>query len=649
MANQYGIVIPVAILGFLIPSSECVTSLNCGSSVATVNLNQVYDTYTYPSSGSYPTLTTCQWLFQSSDSSSRITFTVTNIYIHCGDVLKFYDGTSDSASAIGSSVCCSAPCGASKAAETTTGNSFFVKFVTDGTTTTHETGFNVSVVVGKDESSCATNGTNNAVTLTAQTALTSPQFPANYPVSHICTYTYTYSGGTVRLEFVYLNVELDSGICYDYVELYNGSSTSSPLIAKVCGDTVPTTIYISTGSALTVKFLSDDQQTKTGFYANVIPVDAESTTSSDATTESSTIETTTNEPTSQSTTTEETSTSGTTSLSTTAGETSTSRTTTLSTTDGETSTSGTTSLSTTAGETSTSGTTSLSTTAGETSTSRTTTLSTTDGETSTSGTTSLSTTAGESSTSGTTTLSTTDGETSTSRTTTLSTTDGETSTSGTTSLSTTAGETSTSGTASLSTTDGETSTSGTTSLSTTDGETTTTGPRSQATTARETTTIEFTSQSTTAEETTNGPTTQSTTAEVVFLETTNGPTTQSTTAEAQSDHPEYTTRFVRKVFVYGNNGVGLASTSENTDDGGVIAAIVVSVLAVVLLMGVGIVLYRKKVKGRYPVDTVKESVPKNDGDDMQEKNTKDIIDESEMESKASPPSSTAIHSDTMKI
>ncbi|XP_056007154.1 mucin-22-like isoform X31 [Ostrea edulis] len=559
MANQYGIVIPVAILGFLIPSSECVTSLNCGSSVATVNLNQVYDTYTYPSSGSYPTLTTCQWLFQSSDSSSRITFTVTNIYIHCGDVLKFYDGTSDSASAIGSSVCCSAPCGASKAAETTTGNSFFVKFVTDGTTTTHETGFNVSVVVGKDESSCATNGTNNAVTLTAQTALTSPQFPANYPVSHICTYTYTYSGGTVRLEFVYLNVELDSGICYDYVELYNGSSTSSPLIAKVCGDTVPTTIYISTGSALTVKFLSDDQQTKTGFYANVIPVDAESTTSSDATTESSTIETTTNEPTSQSTTTEETSTSGTTSLSTTAGE------------------------------------------------------------------------------------------TSTSRTTTLSTTDGETSTSGTTSLSTTAGETSTSGTASLSTTDGETSTSGTTSLSTTDGETTTTGPRSQATTARETTTIEFTSQSTTAEETTNGPTTQSTTAEVVFLETTNGPTTQSTTAEAQSDHPEYTTRFVRKVFVYGNNGVGLASTSENTDDGGVIAAIVVSVLAVVLLMGVGIVLYRKKVKGRYPVDTVKESVPKNDGDDMQEKNTKDIIDESEMESKASPPSSTAIHSDTMKI
>lgn len=66
-------------------------------------------------------------------------------------------------------------------------------------------------------------------------------------------------------------------------------------------------------------------------------------------------------------------------------------------------------------------------------------------------------------------------------------------------------------------------------------------------------------------------------------------------------------------------------------------------------MGVGIVLYRKKVKGRYPVDTVKESVPKNDGDDMQEKNSKDIIDESEMESKASPPSSTAIHSDTMKI
>ncbi|XP_062598574.1 tolloid-like protein 2, partial [Saccostrea cucullata] len=229
--------------------------------------------------------TTCKWLFQSTDASSRITFEVTSVYVDCGDTLKFYDGTSSSASAIGGSVCCSSSssCGSSKPPATTTGSNLFLQLDSDGTANSYESGFTVTVVVGKDESNCTATGTFN-INLASSLTLTSPDFPANYPTSRNCTYTYTYSSGNVQFEFIYMKVELDTGTCYDFVEIYNGPSTSSPVIAKVCGDTVPVqNTYASSGTSLTIKFSSDGQVTKKGFLARVTRIDQNAISSSGTT------------------------------------------------------------------------------------------------------------------------------------------------------------------------------------------------------------------------------------------------------------------------------------------------------------------------------------------------------------------------------
>ncbi|XP_061194004.1 neuropilin-1-like isoform X5 [Saccostrea echinata] len=284
MADRHGTALPLLIFISMFQPSLSDT-LTCTSSVSTINLNpstDPYKTYKYPATGLYPRTTTCKWLFQATDASSRITFEVTSIYVDCGDTLKFHDGTSSSASAIGSSVCCSSSssCGSSKPPATTTGNSLFLQLDSDGTDNSYETGFTVTVVVGKDESNCSASGTFN-VNLASTLTLTSPQFPDKYPISRNCTYTYTYSNGNVQFEFIYMKVELYSGTCFDSVEIFNGSSTSSPLIAKVCGDTVPAqNIFTSSGTSLTIKFSSDGQETKTGFLARVTPVDQTAVSSS---------------------------------------------------------------------------------------------------------------------------------------------------------------------------------------------------------------------------------------------------------------------------------------------------------------------------------------------------------------------------------
>ncbi|XP_061193719.1 tolloid-like protein 1 [Saccostrea echinata] len=224
-------------------------------------------------------ITGCKWLFNISDAEARLIFEVTSIYVDCGDTLKFYDGSSTSAATFGTSVCCSSlsSCGSTKPPETTTGNSLFVDFLSDRTDNSYETGFTFTVVVGKDESNCSISGAVHNIALTEQMTLTSANFPASYPLNHNCTYTYTYTGGYVKLEFIYLRVEKVNGVCYDFIEIFNGSSTSSPLIAKVCGDTIPTDTYTSSDTYLTIRFTSDDRENKKGFLAYVAPVDHKET------------------------------------------------------------------------------------------------------------------------------------------------------------------------------------------------------------------------------------------------------------------------------------------------------------------------------------------------------------------------------------
>nr|XP_022304990.1 cubilin-like isoform X38 [Crassostrea virginica] len=270
MAALYEKTLCLILLILLPVPSSCVTNLSCTQPASTISLSTVIETFRYPSSGTYPTLTLCEWLFRS-DTNTKMSFVLSNMNVDCGDILRFYDGSSSSDTSIDSAFCCT---GCSYPAKFTTGNNLYAKFSTDSTLTASEFGFQVTILAGKDESNCASTGTVNNIQILSSTqtiTLTSPNFPGAYPRSFECTYTYSYSSGTIRIQFLYVDVEPNGSNCYDFVEIYDGSSTSSPVLGKVCGTTLPDFIN-STNTSMTLKFSSDGFSTNLGYKAIISPV-----------------------------------------------------------------------------------------------------------------------------------------------------------------------------------------------------------------------------------------------------------------------------------------------------------------------------------------------------------------------------------------
>nr|XP_022336156.1 cubilin-like [Crassostrea virginica] len=262
-----------------------ITTLSCTQPASTISLSTVSETFRYPSSGTYPRLTLCEWLFRS-DTNTKMSFVLSNMNVDCGDILRFYDGSSSSDTSIDSAFCCT---GCSYPAKFTTGNNLYAKFSTDKTLTASESGFQVTILAGKDESNCASTGTVNNVQILSSTetiTLTSPNFPGAYPKNFVCTYTYSYSSGTIQIQFLYVDVEPNGSNCYDFVEIYDGSSTSSPVLRKVCGTTLPAIIN-STDTSMTLKFSSDGFSTNLGYKAIISPVGTDNSTTT-AITENST-------------------------------------------------------------------------------------------------------------------------------------------------------------------------------------------------------------------------------------------------------------------------------------------------------------------------------------------------------------------------
>ncbi|XP_027625924.1 deleted in malignant brain tumors 1 protein isoform X17 [Tupaia chinensis] len=109
----------------------------------------------------------------------------------------------------------------------------------------------------------------------ASGTFSSPSYPGYYPNNAYCVWEIEVSSGyRINLGFRNLQLEVNSRCSFDYVEIFDGPSSSSNLMGKICNDTRQ--IFTSSYNRMTVRFRSDVSFQNTGFLAwyNSFPRDA---------------------------------------------------------------------------------------------------------------------------------------------------------------------------------------------------------------------------------------------------------------------------------------------------------------------------------------------------------------------------------------
>ncbi|XP_018526748.1 bone morphogenetic protein 1 isoform X2 [Lates calcarifer] len=96
----------------------------------------------------------------------------------------------------------------------------------------------------------------------------SPNYPDDYQSNKMCVWKITVAEGfDVGLSFQSFEIERHDNCAYDYVEVRDGNSESSPLLGHFCGYDKPDDIK-SSSNQLWLKFVSDGSVNKAGFAAN---------------------------------------------------------------------------------------------------------------------------------------------------------------------------------------------------------------------------------------------------------------------------------------------------------------------------------------------------------------------------------------------
>ena len=92
----------------------------------------------------------------------------------------------------------------------------------------------------------------------------SPYYPHFYPYNLRCRYLIKnwYPAARITLRFLQFSIEYYEECKKDYVKIYNGNSTESPILgfpSGYCGFYPTLPVLTSTGNAVLVIFVSDDQ------------------------------------------------------------------------------------------------------------------------------------------------------------------------------------------------------------------------------------------------------------------------------------------------------------------------------------------------------------------------------------------------------
>ncbi|XP_075423376.1 embryonic protein UVS.2-like [Ascaphus truei] len=111
--------------------------------------------------------------------------------------------------------------------------------------------------------------------------LTSGNYPSAYPNESSCVWLIRIQSDKVFLQFNAFDVQSSKHCASDYIKVYDGASTTSPmLLDKACG-TGQLPPLVASGNAMLVEFVSDRAGTGTGFKASYSTVTCGGTFSSD--------------------------------------------------------------------------------------------------------------------------------------------------------------------------------------------------------------------------------------------------------------------------------------------------------------------------------------------------------------------------------
>ena len=106
--------------------------------------------------------------------------------------------------------------------------------------------------------------------ITSVEVMSSPRYPSKYPDKMDCEWKIKLpKGKKIVLNFMEFELESHANCTYDWLEVRDGQTSTSPWIgSKLCGKEVPRRIT-SKGHHLFVKFHSDGSVTKSGFRIQV--------------------------------------------------------------------------------------------------------------------------------------------------------------------------------------------------------------------------------------------------------------------------------------------------------------------------------------------------------------------------------------------
>ncbi|XP_048589480.1 tolloid-like protein 1 isoform X2 [Nematostella vectensis] len=96
----------------------------------------------------------------------------------------------------------------------------------------------------------------------------------NYGPKMKCNWTLTARNGFIKLRFKEFDIEKEAYCSYDYVNIRDGNSTSSPLLGKQCGSSGKKgpLEFVSTGNKMYIEFVTDVTNQHKGFIAEYVRV-----------------------------------------------------------------------------------------------------------------------------------------------------------------------------------------------------------------------------------------------------------------------------------------------------------------------------------------------------------------------------------------